>query len=162
MLFEFLGWLEESFLGHLMRDTGLWTYAFVNLLHIAGIAILFGSILILDLRLLGLWRSVPLSALSVPIVPMAGIGFAIAVTTGVLLLATKATEYFGNPFLYIKIPMIALGVVNIGLIHHSAAWKAHAARELSVVETSLLARMGAVSLACWVTVLVSGRMIAYW
>jgi hypothetical protein len=162
MLFEFLRWLEESFLGHLMRDTGLWTYAFVNLLHIVGIAILFGSILILDLRLLGLWPRVPLDALSVPVVPLAGIGFAVAVTTGVLLLATKATEYFGNPFLYIKIPVIALGGLNILLTHHSAAWKAHRIRDLSAGEISSLARMGGISLACWLTVLVAGRMIAYW
>jgi len=113
MLYEFLGWLEGSFLGHLMRDTGLWTYAFVNLLHIAGIAILFGSILILDLRLLGAWPRVPLAALTEPIVPVAGAGFAIAAATGVLLLATKATEYADNPFLYIKLPAILIGVLNI-------------------------------------------------
>jgi hypothetical protein len=162
MLLEILGWLEESFLGHLMRDTGLWTYAFVNLFHILGIALLFGSILILDLRLLGLWRGVPLAALSAPTVPLAGIGFTLAITTGVLMLATKATEYYGNPFLYIKLPMIVLGAANIALIHHSAAWKAHRTRELTPSESSTLARMGGTSLGCWVTVLVAGRMIAYW
>lgn len=162
MLFEFMRWLEESFLGHLMRDTGLWTYAFVNLFHIFGIAILFGSILILDLRLLGLWRSVPLSLLSQPVIPLAGLGLVLAVTTGVLMLATKATEYYDNPFLYIKLPMILVGTANIALIHHSAAWKAHRIRELSVAESSALARMGGVSLASWTTVVVAGRMIAYW
>ena len=46
-----------------MRDSGVWTYGVVNLAHILGIAMLFGAIVVLDLRLLGVWRAVPLAAL---------------------------------------------------------------------------------------------------
>ena len=55
-------WLEHSALGELMRTSSLWTYPIVNLFHIFGIAALFGAVTIIDLRLLGVWRSIPLAA----------------------------------------------------------------------------------------------------
>jgi hypothetical protein len=69
------------------------------------------------------WRQIPLGYLSKPLVTMAASGFTLAVITGAGLLATKATEYVGNPFLYIKFPAIALGLVNVLLIHRSAPWE---------------------------------------
>jgi len=157
-----MAWLEGSPLGHVMRDTGLWTYSIVNLAHILGVAMLFGAILILDLRLLGLWKHIPLSALSRPTVTLAALGLGLALLTGSGLLATKATEYVGNPFLYIKLPAIALGVFNIWLLHRSAAWRAHRIRALSAGEETQLRAMGGVSLVCWLTAISAGRMIGYW
>src|SRR3954453_1614726 len=107
-----MAWLEGSALGHAMRDSGVWTYGIVNLVHILGVASLFGAVLVLDLRLLGVWRKVALAAISEPTVPIATFGFFIAAASGVCLLATKATEYVGNPFLYIKFLAIALGLLN--------------------------------------------------
>ena len=157
-----MAWMEGSALGHLMRDSGVWMYGIVNLTHILGVASLFGSILVLDLRLLGLWRRIPIAALAGATVPVATIGFAVAATTGVGLLATKATEYVGNPFLLIKFPAIALGVLNVALLKRSTAWRSCALRELSRAETNQLAIMGGVSLLCWTTAITAGRMIGYW
>jgi hypothetical protein len=157
-----MAWLEGSALGHAMRDTGVWTYAVVNLAHILGIATLFGSILILDLRLLGLWKHIPLAAISRPTVMMAGLGLSVAVFSGSGLLATKASEYVGNPFLYIKFPAIALGLLNVWLLHRSVGWRAHRTRALSLREESQLRAMGGASLACWLTAISAGRMIGYW
>ena len=157
-----MAWMEGSALGHLMRDSGVWMYGIVNLTHILGVASLFGSILVLDLRLLGLWRRIPIAALAGATVPVATIGFAVAATTGVGLLATKATEYVGNPFLLIKFPAIALGVLNVALLKRSTAWRSCALRELSQAETNQLAIMGGVSLLCWTTAITAGRMIGYW
>ena len=50
-----LQWIEASALGHAIRESGVWAYGIINLVHVAGIATLFGSVLILDLRMLG-WR----------------------------------------------------------------------------------------------------------
>ena len=157
-----MAWLEGSPLGHAMRDTGVWTYAVVNLTHILGVATLFGSIVILDLRLLGFWKHIPLSALSGPTVRLAAIGLAVAVLTGSGLLATKATEYVGNPFLYIKFPAIALGLLNVRLLHRSPAWQAHRVRVLEPREETQLKRMGGLSLASWLVAISAGRMIGYW
>ncbi len=161
-MYEFMAWLESSPLGHAMRESGVWTYGVVNLLHILGVTSLFGSVLVLDLRLLGFWRKVALSAISTPAVPVSATGFVIAVITGVGLLATKATEYVGNPFLYIKFPAIALGILNVAVLNSFSAWKQHRIRDLSSREQSTLAVFGGISLFCWLTALTAGRMIGYW
>jgi hypothetical protein len=154
--------MQASALGHFMRDSGPWTYAIVNLAHVLGIATLFGSILVLDLRLVGLGRRVPLAAVSSSVVPVAATGFVIAATTGIGLFATKATEYVGNPFLLIKFPAIALGLVNAAAVRGTAGWRAHQSRDLTGKEERQLAVLGGVSLLCWLTAITAGRMIAYW
>ena len=50
-MYDVLAWLEGSPLGHAMRSSGVWTYGIVNLIHIAGVATLFGCVVVLDLRL---------------------------------------------------------------------------------------------------------------
>jgi len=157
-----MSWLEASAMGHAMRDTGVWTYALVNLAHIFGIASLFGAIAILDLRLLGAWRQIPLALLARPVTIVAGVGFAIALSTGPFLLATKATEYIGNPFLPIKLVAVALGLTNIVIMHRLPAWKARANPALSERHQRQLAIAGGTSLACWLIAISAGRMIAYW
>jgi hypothetical protein len=154
--------MQSSWLGHFMRESSLWTYAIVNLAHVLGISTLFGSILVLDLRLVGIGRRVPLAALSAAVVPIATAGFIVAATTGVGLLATKATEYVGNPFLLIKFPAIALGLLNVGVLTRTDAWRAHRTRDLTIVEQRQLAVFGGLSLLCWLTAITAGRMIAYW
>jgi hypothetical protein len=161
-LYPFLAWLQDSTLGHAMRNSGVWTYGIVNLVHILAIASLFGSVFILDLRLMGAWRKVPLGAISGATVPIATASFCVAALSGICLLATKATEYSGNPFLLIKFPAIALALLNVAVLNCSAAWKEHRIRELSPREQSKLAVFGGVSFACWLTAVSAGRLIAYW
>ncbi len=145
-----------------MRESGVWTYGIVNLVHILGIAMLFGAILVLDLRLLGLWGRVPLAALSRPLVAVAATGFGVAVASGIPMLATKAGDYIDNPFLFIKFPAIALALLNVWLLHRSQAWRAHRARDLLAGERRRLAAGAALSLVFWLTAITSGRMIGYW
>ena len=159
---DFLRWIQTSGLGHFMRESGPWTYAIVNLLHILGVGSLFGAILILDLRLLGVWPRTPLAALTDAAASVAACGFALAAASGIALLATKATEYAGNPFIYIKFPAIAAGLINAWMLHLSPAWQARGTRDLSLRENRRLKWAGLTSLACWLTAITAGRMIAYW
>ena len=76
-----MAWLEGSALGHLMRDSGVWFYGIVNLTHILGVATLFGSVILLDLRLIGVWRDVPLKHITRPAMRMAAGGFCVAANT---------------------------------------------------------------------------------
>jgi hypothetical protein len=145
-----------------MRQSGPWTYPLVNLAHILGVAALFGSILVIDLRLLGLWRRVSIDALSHATLPVSRSGFAVAATTGVALLSSNATEYIGNPFFLIKFPAIGLGLLNVWALGRTTAWRARGARALSGPEVRQLALMGGVSLASWLTAVSAGRMIGYW
>jgi hypothetical protein len=159
---QLMAWLEGSALGHVMRDNGVWFYGIINLTHILGVATLFGSVVILDLRLLGFWADAPLAAISRPATRMAAAGFGLAAVSGAGLLATKATEYVGNPFLYIKIPAIGLALLNVFLVHRSSAWRAHKNRDLTSTERRRLAAMGGTSLFFWLTSIGAGRMIGYW
>lgn len=141
----------------------MWTYAILNLFHILGLSLLFGAIMLLDLRMLGLWRSIPLAGISRPAVPLAGLGFALALGSGICMLAVNATEYDGNPFMfYVKFPAIGLGVLNIVVLAQVPAWKEKDRRELSAREQGQLAVFGGISLLSWVTAIVGGRMIGYW
>jgi hypothetical protein len=161
-MYPFMAWLQDSVLGHAMRESGVWTYGIVNLIHILGVASLFGSILVLDLRLLGAWSKLPIASIAKPTIPIAATGFAVAATSGVGLLATKATEYVGNPFLYIKFPAIALGIVNVILLNSLSGWKDRNIRDLSPREYRQLKYAGGLSLVCWLTAITAGRMIGYW
>ena len=78
------------------------------------------------------------------------------------MLATKATAYVDNPFLLVKFPAIALGLLNVGVLNLTPAWRARDARELSRAERRQLAVFGGVSLASWLTAITCGRMIAFW
>jgi len=159
---EFLIWLQGSALGEFTRSLGVWSYGTINLVHIIGIALLFGSIVLLDLRLLGAWRHVPLAAISGPTTFMARIGFALAATSGIFMLSVNAAEYTGNPFLLVKFPAIGLALLNVLLVHRSDAWKAHRHRELMPRERRRLAFGAALSLTFWLTAIFGGRMLGYW
>jgi hypothetical protein len=159
---DLLVWLEGSPLGHAMRNAGVWSYGIVNLTHILGVASLFGAVLVLDLRLMGFWRSVPLGALARPTVPIATAGFIVAVTSGVCLITTNGSEYVGNPFLLIKFPAIFLGVVNVAVLSRLPAWKARETRDMTPAEQRQLTVFGAISLLSWLTAIGAGRLIGYW
>jgi hypothetical protein len=145
-----------------MRSLGVWAYGVVNLIHILGVASLFGSVLILDLRLLGLWKKVPISTISDVAVPIAKTGFVIAACAGICMISTNATDYAGNPFLLIKFPAIALALVNALILQQQTAWKERRKRALTFAEEKKLAWMGGISLACWLTAITAGRLIGYW
>ena len=157
-----LVWLEGSALGQLMRTSGVWAYGVVNLAHILGVATLFGSVLAFDLRLLGLWRRVPLAALERPTLTLATCGFALAVASGAALLSTNGSEYIGNPFLAIKFSAIGLGLVNIAAVQILPAWRARALEPHVPRQRWALRVVGATSLACWLGAVAAGRMIGYW
>jgi hypothetical protein len=158
----FLAWIEGSALGAAVRGAGVWAYGVVNLVHILGVATLFGAVLIIDLRLLGCWRRVPLSLIARPTVSLAAIGFCVAALTGVCLLSTNATEYAGNPFLLIKFAAIALGLINIVVLSRFDAWRQRDVREPSDKDSSRLAVAGGISLASWLVAVGAGRLIGYW
>ena len=159
---EILTSLEGSALGQVVRGMGVWSYGVINLVHILGISLLFGSIVVLDLRLLGLWRGINLSMIATPAVPVAALGFSAAAISGLCLISVNAIDYVGNPFLYVKFPAIALGLANIIALEFMPAWRQRRTREPSGSETIGLALAGGTSLLCWLTAVAAGRMIGYW
>ena len=161
-MYDFMAWLQGSALGHAMRESGVWTYGVVNLFHILSVASLFGAVLILDLRLLGVWPSVSLRSVTETSVPVAATAFTAAVITGTCLLATKATEYTSNPFLYIKFSAIPLALLNVWITHRLPGWKAIGSGQITPRQARRLRVAGGLSLVLWLTAVAAGRLIAYW
>jgi hypothetical protein len=130
-----------------------WGYAAVNTTHVFGIALLVGAILPLDLRLLGLWRSVALEALARVLVPVAATGLLLAATTGAFLFITRANEYAAINLFGVKLALIATGAVHALSLHLSSGLQnASRARRRAA---------GLTSLSIWVAALVCGRLLAF-
>jgi len=162
-MLELMAWLEASALAEFLRGLGIWTYGLLNLAHILGIGTLFGAVLLLDLKLLGLWRSIPAASLIRPTVPLAAIGFVLAAASGIMMLSFNTTDYHGNPFLYVKLPVIVVGLINVAIIQRLGAWRrAAAGAPPESGDRSVLAISGILSLLIWTTVITCGRMIGYW
>jgi len=138
-----------------------WVYPLVNSGHIAGLALLFGGILPLDLRLLGAWRSVPLHFLAKVLVPAAMAGLALAAATGLLLFSVSATKYAANPLFPVKLGLIALAVANALLLRRSPDWTPARSPDLPDAATARLKAAGALSIGLWLAVILCGRFLAY-
>ncbi|WPZ36331.1 DUF2214 domain-containing protein [Thalassobaculum sp. OXR-137] len=132
-----------------------WSYAAANTAHVLGVAVLVGGILPLDLRLLGLWPRVEAGGLVRVLVPMAAAGLGLAVISGFLLFVVRPLDYAGNTAFLTKIGLISVGAASALSAH--AVW----GRWLERAGGSVRARVGAVSMLCWIGALIAGRMIAF-
>ena len=151
------GWLaaiETAPATEWLRLSG-WAYATANTLHVVGIALLFGSIVPLDLRLAG-WRQADasLAALARLLLPVAKTGFALAALSGMLLFAPDARTYAASPLFQAKLAVMAAALLNAGLLSR-VDWRAPR------LSDSRLAAAGGVSLLLWLTAIGLGRWIAY-
>jgi hypothetical protein len=159
MLTEFASALQSTGLATALRQS-FWVYPIVNAGHIVGLALLFGAIVPLDLRLLGFWPRVPLAAMSRILLPVAFAGLALAVPTGVLLFSVRATEYAATPLLWIKFSLIACAIANALLLRLSLPWAVFEHSDLAGT-TPRLQLAGALSIGLWLGAIVAGRMIGY-
>jgi hypothetical protein len=159
MLMEFASALQSTALATALRQS-FWVYPIVNAGHIVGLALLFGAIVPLDLRLLGFWPRVPLAAMSRILLPVALAGLALAVPTGVLLFSVRATEYAATPLLWLKFSLIACAIANALLLRLSLPWAVFEHSDLAGT-TPRLQLAGALSIGLWLGAIVAGRMIGY-
>lgn len=145
----------------LRRST--WAYPLVNAAHIVGLALLFGAILPLDLRLLGFWRSIPVAGLARVLVPVSVIGLLLAVGTGVLLFSVRATEYAAMALFRIKLLLIVAASGNALLLRATGRWAdaTNVATDGAAAVTGPLRVAAALSVVLWLAVIVTGRMIGY-
>lgn len=149
--------LEGSALSVSLRASE-WAYPLVNTAHILGIALLVGSVFILDWRLLRRRVSPPVDVLAAVLLPAARGGFALAVGAGALLFVARPLDYAFNAVFQLKLASIALALLNILLLHRSEAWRV-AMLHNRIEERVRLA--GGLSLVCWLLALCLGRLVGY-
>lgn len=158
MLTELLGTLEGTGIATALRGSRN-AYPVVNALHILAIGALFGSILALDLRLLGAARSIPLQPLARYLPRVAGSGLALAVATGLLLFAVQPFDYVDNRAFLVKITLVAIGTVHALGVHASGVWKRLVDGRASI--DGRLKISAALSLGIWTAAVFCGRFIAF-
>lgn len=157
---EALAGLEASALAATLRGS-TWLYPLVNAAHIVGVALLFGAIVPLDLRLMGAWGGTPLDALSRILVPVAATGLGLAAAAGSLLFITKAAEYAASSFFQAKMLVLALGLANLVAYHARRRRGRPGANGPAPGSVPLQRLLGATSLTVWVSVIVLGRLVGY-
>jgi hypothetical protein len=151
--------LEQSGLGQTIRDS-LWIYPLANVLHVLAVALLLGSIVVFDLRVLGFGKGVATDRLASLALPVSMGALCVAALTGFIMFTAEATAYLRNPVFLTKMGLIVLALVNIVVFHRGAfrtikAW--------GFTSAPPAARLTAgVSLALWLCIVVAGRFIAYY
>jgi hypothetical protein len=154
-----MGAIEASALGVAMRQS-LWLYPIVEIVHLAGLALLFGSIAVLDLRLLGLSRAIPVRRLAAHVLPWTAGAFLLIVPSGLAMFVAHAGDFISNPVFVLKMGLILAAGTNAAVLHAGAFSRAAEwdAERMPPVAARVAA---ALSLLLWVSVIACGRLLAY-
>ena len=155
---QFLQTIEDTGFSTWLRESeSPFAFYFILLFHTFGLALLVGANMVVDLRLLGVARAMPLAPLK-RLFPIMWIGLAMNAATGVLLVIAYPTKSLTNPDFYAKLVVIGFAV-----------WVMHKLRkqvfdDSSLSEVDMTARGAALakwSLILWLAAITAGRLLAY-
>jgi hypothetical protein len=152
--------IQDSPLGQYISGSE-WAFPTLESIHVIAITTVFGSIAIMDLRLLG-WASggSKVTQVSHDTLRLTWGAFAVAFITGGLLFTSKAADYSVNPYFVTKMGLILLAGVNMA-IFHLLTWRG-IARWDSSARPPLGAKLaGGLSLAFWVTAIFLARVVGF-
>lgn len=147
-LLNFCKWLENTWWA-LAIGRSLWAYPVVQAIHFSGLSLWVGTIVVVDLRFLGLGgRRQPANQLAEQLVPWTWTGLGIAVLGGTLLFAASASAFFRNPAFQIKFLLLVVGIAYHLVVQRNAPkWGA----SLDVPPIAKLATLA--ELALWISVI---------
>jgi hypothetical protein len=157
---ELIAYLAQSAWADNIRENEL-LFPLLESVHVLAICLVIGTVLALDLRLLGLAsvnRSV--SRVARGILPLTWTAFAFAVVTGGLLFISNASHYLANRYFDAKICLIGLAGLNMAIFHlGSARDRSHWESDRRPPFKARLA--GGVSIVVWIAVVACGRWIGF-
>lgn len=154
---ELLQLLQDSWFAAALRQPGI-AYPLLNAAHILSLAMVVGSIAVLDLRLLGLFRLYAVDQLAPPLLRTASVAVVFAIATGFLLFSVRPTNYIGNPAFLLKISMVALALTHALAVRCAPGWRRAMAGGTITVGVKFSAFL---SLALWIGAVLCGRWIAF-
>ena len=129
-----------------------WAYPALEVVHLFGIALLLGNLVLLELRVFGLGAALPVQALARLSLTLAFVGFGLAAASGLLMFVTQPAELLANRVFTLKMLLLLLAACNAGWFHGRG----------SLHKLDTLARVQlALSTLIWLAVLTCGRWIAY-
>ncbi len=152
--------LETSSLGQSIASSEI-AFPLIETFHVFAVVTVFGTIAIMDLRLLGLTsRNWTMSSVSKDTLWLTWGAFAIAVLTGGLMFVSKATTYMVNPWFLWKMALIALAGINMA-IFHVGSWRTVGGWETGAAIPGGARLAATLSLAFWIIVIFCGRFIGF-
>jgi uncharacterized membrane protein len=155
-----LTWLQESALATGIRDS-LLLFPLLESLHVIGLALVFGTIAIIDLRLLGIASTErSFNRMASDIMTWTWAAFAVTALTGVLMFITNATVYFHNTYFRAKIVLLLLAAINV-LVFELTARRTIRQWDRAPSAPPIGRVVATVSLVVWIAVIVTGRMIGF-
>ena len=150
--------IEESGISTWIRDSpSFFAYWFILSFHAIGMGLLVGASVVIDLRILGVARDLPLS----PLKGLYGIiwaGFWIQVASGLLLLIAYPTKAFTNPDFYLKLTLIGLAVAFMQKLRRGVFNDSRLTEPEMMMKGKALATW---SLVFWAGAVTAGRLLAY-
>jgi hypothetical protein len=160
-LLQICQWLNDTAPATALRESDL-AFPIVESVHVLAIALMAGTVSIVDLRLLGvLLKKEPVTQVAGQVLRLTWAGFAIMAVTGIMLFAAEAEKLYANPAFRIKLVLLALAGLN-PLIFHSTIYRTVGEWD-DASRTPRRARIAAFcSLTLWTAIILTGRAIAYW
>jgi len=154
----YTAWIESTALSIWLRESiSLLAFPTVLIIHAIGMGFLAGTNAVVDLRILGIARKVPLSLLE-RFFPVMWFGLIINAISGVLLFIAYPTKAATNPLFYVKLGCIAAGVLMTLRIRKAVLRTPSFDLGMSSTNAKLQA---AISLVLWAGAITSGRLLAY-
>jgi Family of unknown function (DUF6644) len=160
MLLSFAQWIQATDFFTALRIS-TYVYPIVLTLHLCGIALFGGMILVTDLRLLGWFmRKRTVSEVVDQFRVLKWFGFGLVATCGILLLGSKAEEYYYNPFVWVKLSLLALIFLH-GIVFRRSVYRNAAELDKAPRIPGYAKLAAALSLTLWIGVVIAGRSIGY-
>jgi hypothetical protein len=153
-------WIQQTSVSVSIRES-IWVYPILTVLHCVGILLVAGTIVVVDLRLLGFgMRRAPVSSVVAQVVPWTLTGFAFMLITGSMLAWSEPLKLYHSPFFRWKLAFLALAGLN-ALVFHCGIFRS-AARWDSDSPAPARARLaGLLSIVSWICVIAAGRAVGY-
>jgi hypothetical protein len=157
---EIVQWLQNMSMATAIRESAL-VFPIILSLHLTGMGLFGGMILMTDLRLLGISLTKhPVSDVVNGLRPWKHLGLTLTATCGALLLWSKAAIYYPNPYLRIKLTLFALIIIH-ALVFRSV-YRNVTDLDRSPVIPGRAKLAAALSIILWISVVTAGRWIGYW
>jgi hypothetical protein len=129
-----------------------WAYPVLEVVHLLGVALLLGNLVLLELRVWGLATALPVEALARLALRVVLCGFGLAAASGLMMLASQWNDMLANRVFWWKMGLLTAAGFNAALFH---------ARSGLQRLDSVARFQTALSLGLWVLVVACGRFIAY-
>ena len=159
-LLSLVHWLNETSLSVYLRESEV-AFPLTEAIHLLGLGISVGTVIWVDLRLLGIaMRTERVTDVVGRLEPWAGLGFTIMMLSGILLFVGKPETYYTTTVFRVKLLLLPLAGLNV-LLFHRAVYPNVAHWDLKAAVPWQGRAVGLVSAALWLTIIVLGRWTAY-